>query len=347
MRHLRRNGIWIALVAALVATAVVAPAPAASARTTITRTTLGTGAAKENVENQHLAVDWSGATKRVETASANVPGIGTIQLICRPNDTMVMLEVSNRGAETQMWMAKYQKKGGRETVAVKTVRLYQYANADDNGRGGTGTKGDEGLNVSSPIENSSSGYMQGVISQRPGRNRAAANATLAPVTSFQLTWYWNGFRSAASKQSCDIDLQMSTDLSPRLGLDWHGSSDASRRSSRSITIGGLGTLSVSCPGDPHGGQTITLTPSRPTNAWLYAQTITGEGQVAYQVQNTELGTDPVTGQLGPLDLPQNGILQVYYTVGGRDFDFIVSSYYVTNNAKHPALNLCEVAVASF
>ncbi|HEY3736131.1 MAG TPA: hypothetical protein VGL26_01695 [Jatrophihabitans sp.] len=296
---------------------------------------------------QHIRVSWHGMKKPKTTATAVVPGIGTLTAVCRPDSTMVQLTPANRNAETQMWMAKYEQKGSRSTVAVKTVRLYRYANADDDGHGGTGAKGHEGLNHTFPIENTSSGYMHGVISQRPGRNAAASTAALPPVTSFELSWYWSGFRGKPAQKTCTIDVHLRTELKPSVGLDWHGATDAQSGTTRQFAVAGLGTLTLQCEDDPHGTQAVTLTPSAGHDVWLYAETIFSAGDIQDHVDTEQLPTDPATGAVGPIELPSNGMLRLFYTSGSVKRDLIVSSYYVVNNALHPDLNLCEVAVASF
>ena len=64
-----------------------------------------------------------------------MPGHRPVDLICRPNSTQVRIRPNSRRAETQMWMAKFETKGGRDVVAVKNVRVYTYATAADDGRG--------------------------------------------------------------------------------------------------------------------------------------------------------------------------------------------------------------------
>lgn len=333
-KRLRRCAVVLLVLAGVLGVAPTVSASAASAR-------------KHTVLTQHVQVNWAGTKKPKRTATAVVPGIGALTVICRPNATMVQLTASNHDAETQMWMAKYVNTGGHTSVAVKTVRLYRYANANDNGAGGTGSKGHEGLNSDRPIEGTSSGYMHGVISQRPGRNQPADTASLAPVTSFELTWYWSGFRRNPASKSCTIDVHLRTNLISSLGVNWHGNADAQNGTTRLFQIGGIGTLSIQCDADPNGTQAITLTPQSGHDVWLWAETIFSEGSVADHVDTEELPTDPVTGAVGPITLPPNGMLRLFYTAGSVRRDIIVSSYYVVNNADHPELNLCEVAAAAF
>ncbi|MGZ6746142.1 MAG: hypothetical protein ACXVD0_09590, partial [Nocardioides sp.] len=103
-----------------------------------------------------------------------------------------------------------------------------------------------------------------------------------------------------------------------------------------------------CETTRQGEQTVTLTPATPDpDASVYVEEITGEGAVEDHVDAYTLDVDPLTGVVGPVDLPRNGMLRLYYTVDGVQWPYIVSSYQVTNNQTHPELNLCEVAVAAF
>ena len=72
--------------------------------------------------------------------------------------------------------------------------------------------------------------------------------------------------------------------------------------------------------------------------------VRGEGQVSDRVDKyTNLPYDPVTGLLGPVDLPTNGMMRIWWSVNGVKKTWVLSSYMVTNNEQKPWLNLCEVA----
>ncbi|MGZ4497177.1 MAG: hypothetical protein ACXVWZ_06825 [Nocardioides sp.] len=295
-----------------------------------------------------ITVSWQGDGTRRYTRAAPVPGIGTVTLVCKPNNTIVRLTADSRRPETQMWMAKYEVKSSTNVVAVKNARIYTYANANDDGTGGTGPAAHEGLNQQSPVENYAKGYAHGIISQRPGRNRPAGAADLPPATSFELTWYWNGFHQPAAYQSCKVSMTLVTHLDQGLGIAWHGDADAAGHDLRTASIPDLGDLALRCETTRQGEQTVTLTPATPDpDASVYVEEITGEGAVDDHVDAYTLDVDPLTGVVGPVDLPRNGMLRLYYTVDGVQWPYIVSSYQVTNNQTHPELNLCEVAVAAF
>lgn len=304
----------------------------------------------DSLKVQHVTVSWKGTQKVKDyNAAAVVPGIGNVTLVCKPTSTMVRLYTSDRSAETQMWMAKYETKWNHAVVAVKTARIYRYATAADDGTGGTGYYAHEGLNQKTPIENYSSGYMDGIISQRPGRNQPAAGVAKKPVTSFKLNWYWNGFDHPEPYRSCKIDAVFTTRLDTRLGVNWHGEADAEGNVLQRTTLPSIGDLLIRCETNTDGAggiQTIALAPPS-SDASVYAEYVTGEGRVEDHVDGFSIGYDPETGQVGPLPLPRNGMMRLFFTVGDKKRAFIVSSYYITNNAAHPYLNLCEVAAAVY
>ncbi|MEI5675424.1 MULTISPECIES: hypothetical protein [unclassified Nocardioides] len=298
-----------------------------------------------------VTVSWKGTKrKRVYSKSAVVPGIGRLTLTCRPNATYVRLTVSDRSAETQMWMAKYETKNNRAVVATKTARVYRYAHALDDGTGGTGKSTTEGLNQRSQIENYSSGYLDGIISQRPGRNRPVTGTAPVPVTSLKLNWWWTGFRNPMSWRSCKIDAVLTTRLNQRMGVNWHGVADSPTTQLAQYAVAGLGTLQLRCEpdvGNDDGRRTLSLAPAvRGRSSRVWVETISGEGQVEDHVDGETVDYDPETKLVGPIDLPRNGMLRLFFTVGGVKRSFIVSSYLLTNDRIRPELNVCETAIAA-
>jgi len=300
-------------------------------------------------QTKRLVVSWHGERRRrVYQRTANVPGVGQVDLVCRPKATMVRIRPTNPSAETQMWMAKFEQKGGRDVVAVKNVRVYRYANADDDGRGGTGVRAHEGLNQLSPIEDFSKGTAYGVLSQRASRNQPGGGAVSTPVTSFQLSWWWERFRYPGS-QYCRMSLALKTDTSSQFGLSWHGSDEGATQGTSTTTIPGVGDVTVTC--DPNGTaaeQSVAFRPAgtRPDSAYLDYEYVQGEGTVDDHVDRyPDLGVDPTTGLLGPVELPRNGMMRLWVSVDGVKRGFVLSSYYVVNNAAKPWLNVCEVAAA--
>ena len=300
-------------------------------------------------QTTRLVVSWHGERRRrVYQRTSNVPGIGQVDLVCKPRSTQLRIRPVDRTAETQLWMAKFEKKRGRDVVAVKNVRVYRYANADDDGRGGTGRRAHEGLNQQSPIEDFSTGTAYGVISQRPGRNAEGGGPTAVPVTSFQLTWWWERFRHPGN-QYCKMALTLRTDTASQFGLSWHGAAEGAARPTSTTTVPGIGDVTVTCAPDGMAAeQSLAIRPAgaRPAESYLDTEYVQGEGAVEDHVDDYPgLGVDPTTGLLGPVELPRNGMMRLWVTVDGVKRAFVVSSYYVVNNAAKPWLNLCEVAAA--
>ncbi|GAA4122615.1 hypothetical protein GCM10022215_28580 [Nocardioides fonticola] len=338
MRTPARAASLLPLLLLLTAPASLLTAPSSLAAGTVART-------DDGVLTQQVTLSWDGdRRRRVMQRSAVVPGIGTLTLVCRPDSTLVRLRPTDRTAETQLWMAKYESKDDRPVVSVKTARVYRFATATDTGRGGTGPVTHEGLNQQATIEDWQSGYLHGVISQRPARNRAGASMAVPPTTSLELTWWWTGFRHPRDWQSCRMDATLRTDLSQRPQLTWHGDADAAGNDTRTIDLPGLGTMTLACAADPTTTPSLALAPGTEDSS-LYVETISGEGLVDDHVDSDDLVRDPVTGLLGPVPLPENGMLRVFATVGGVERAFTVSSYWVRNDAEHPEQDLCEVAVA--
>lgn len=313
--------------------------PAAQARIT----------AAGDAEIKDIEVKWAGDGERDYVESARVQGIGNIKLVCKPTNTIIKLTPDTRDAETQMWLAKYEDKRGGPSVAVKNVRIYKYANANDDGTGGTGRSAHEGLNQRGDVENWAKGYAYGLISQRPGRNLPAGGVALTRTTSFYLTWYWNGLDEPRAYQSCNLQLRLVSSPTERIGLNWHGTDDAAAGNTvTTAAVAGFGQLRLTCEPGRDNEQSIVLDPDLDGGS-VYAETITGEGRVEDHVESESYDHDADTGLIGPVELPRNGMVRIRYTVpdgagGWRARWFYLSSYMVLNNALHPELNLCEIAV---
>ncbi len=378
MKNARR--VAVGSLASLLAASGLVAAAAASAEA---------GPSDSSMLRQRATIAWYGKDyQRHDQASVVIPGIGTARIVCRRDRTMLTIQPSDRTKETQMWSAvRHTKTDGYgneyESVAVKNARVYRYANADDDGKGGTARTANEGFNqLNHRIEDSSRGSMRGVISQRPGRNQRAAGVSVPPSTAFTVTWDWSGYRGSAKTSRCNVTgvfetrigaaardakraVKQATSNTVRLGgkkvrvgttartyrgrsaslaLSWHGDADAVRQTSASRTIAGLGSIQLICPTGTDSQAQLVVRPLR-SAADLQTETITGEGDVGDHVEPQYHGYDASTGQLSPVDLPLNGIVRGTLTVGSRRVDITVSSYRVTNNGSQPQLNLCEIAVA--
>ena len=294
-------------------------------------------------QHQRIVVRWQGYQKDpTYQRTANVPGIGRVDLVCRPKSTMIRLHANDRSAETQLWMAKFETKNGTDRVAVKNVRIYTYATAADDGTGGTGSRAHEGLNQKTPIEDFAKGSAYGVISRRPGRNHPGGGTMTAPATAFKLTWYWERFAHPGS-QSCRMTLALRTDTEQQFGLSWHGDDEAAVQDTSTASLPGFGEVQLRCETGRYGDQTVALETDDP-DSYMDYEYVRGEGRVADHVDHyADLRRDPVTGLLGPVDLPTNGMMRIWWSVNGVKRLWVLSSYLVVNNDAKPALNLCEVA----
>lgn len=345
-----RASLVTAVVSGLLVATGLLPTPARAAPTAAP--IAATAAARGTTDSlvQRVTVAWDGSQQRkVQVRNVVVPGIGELALVCKGNATMIRLHTEDRGLETQMWLQKFEVKNEHDVVAVKTPRIYRWAHALDDGTGGTGYYAAEGLNQRTPIENYSTGTINGVISQRPGRQQPGTALSPKPVTSFELTWYWNGFRHPAAYRSCRIDVVATTRLDSRAGITWHGSADAVGHERQTSRIPGFGDLTLECRDevDPTGAaQTLSIVPDDPDSD-LYVERVTGEGWVEDHVERGSYApgaTVPAT--LGPVALPRNGTLRLRLRVGTAERWILVSSYRVTNNPD-PRLNLCEVSAAHY
>lgn len=347
--------------AAFLATAVLAVAlllaDSLAATTTAAPAAPGIGAhrAVDDVVTKTLTLSWQGSTPQhrlQQTASTRVPGIGQLKLVCKPHNTMVRIVPDDRNRETTMWLAKYEKKGGRDVVAVKNVRVYRFDTALDDGTGGTGRAAHEGLNQETPIETFSSGYAEGVISTRTGRHLPGGAMAAVPATALKLSWWWENFREPQQYRTCRMDATLSTDLSQAALLTWHGDQDAgapqdgggSDRTVVTADLAPLGTLELRCEPGRRGARWVSLLTDDPA-ATVLARTISGEGEVRDHVEEDSL--DAGGGRVGPLDLPENGMMELNWTAHGRTANLFLSSYWIANDETSPALNLCEVAAAPF
>ncbi|MBZ5740544.1 hypothetical protein [Nocardioides mangrovi] len=301
-------------------------------------------------ERRSVTVKWDAQKHRKRTKvyqkSADVPGIGSVDLVCQPKSTMIRLAANDRDNETQMWLAKFETKDGSNRVAVKNVRIYRYATAADDGTGGTGRRAHEGLNQKSPIEDYANGSAVGVISQRPGRDRNGGGTMSTPATAFKLSWYWERF-AYPGYQFCKMKLTLLTNTDQQFGLSWHGNDEAATASTSTSDIAGFGQVDLTCEPGKNADQTVAFRPDVADSSLEY-DLIQGEGStddpdVYDHVEGPDY--DPVTGLVGPIDLPRNGMMRLEWTVGGVTKTWMLSSYMVVNNDAKPWLNVCEVAAA--
>lgn len=340
--------------------------------------TSATAAPKNTVLTQRLVVGWQGKNTSGSKATFVIPGIGTGEVVCRANATYIRITATNRNAETQMWSTKFEQKKGKQSSAVKNARIYRYANFDDTGKGGTGKSAREGFNQLSKIENSSSGHMYGVISQRPGRNTAAAKMKKPATTSFTLSWNWNGFRKAQSKRSCVVSAVFTTKVATKskvasravnttktvrkvLGGKAYRVGTRATMSSKGTSLATTGGVNWHGEADAAavasqtfqlpgiGRMQLVCSPATDEsslrfmpssdNVSVWVEASEGEG-----FENIDYGS--YYGQASDfpeIELPRNGMIRAFISKGNsRKAEIILSSYRKTNG-KTPQSNLCETA----
>lgn len=337
-RALPAAAVALAVVAALLG--AVATAPDAEARR-----------GPDDVITKTIKLSWQGKTDKSNyTSSGRVPGIGQLKLVCKPKSTMLKIKPDDRNRETTMWLAKYEKKNDNDVVAVKNVRVYRYDTADDDGTGGTGKAAHEGLNQLTPIETFASGYAEGVISTRTGRHLPGGAQSAVPATSIKFSWWWENFREPRRYRSCSMKAELTTDPTQSTVLTWHGDQDTDGvdddedRTVVTSDLSPLGTLELTCQTGRRSIQWLRLITDDP-NASLRARTITAEGLLDDHVEEDYM--EAGGGYVGPLDMPENGMMELNLTANGRTVNMYLSSYYITNDDENPELNLCEVAAAPF
>ena len=348
----RRHAVALGAVLALATALVGVPAHAAPSTPTASAATAATVGRAADTQVQHVRVSWKGTQRSPDyVQTATIPGIGSLDLVCKPHDTRIRLTTDRRDRETQMWLQKYEVKKGKRVVAVKTARIYRWAHADDDGRGGTGLSAQEGLNQSPAVENrSQGGFMYGVVSQQSSRAEAGGQVTSPlPVTTFELDWNWNGFDHPQKYRSCSIDATFTTTLPAyqRTVLTWRGW-QAEPRTTRTTSVPGVGRLTVSCPTAPSADDPAQVWVEPTTSdSRLYVEDVRGEGLLTTQRTTSSLGYDAATGRLGPYPLPTNGSLRMLATNGAVERWILLSAYRVTGDRHGPDRDLCEVAAGAY
>ena len=361
----RRSAVALLTAVALTTVLAVVGAPAVSARSQGAsgdptgdagrlsgqgaEPTMRAGSATPGPRTKRLTLEWKGKTRKKRyTRRTKIPGIGRLELRCQPKKVHISLRAGKRDNETQLWMAKYEDKSYGRAVAVKTVRIYKYAHARDNGKGGTGNPQREGLNQGNGVngvENYGKGYGHGIISQRGSRNTPVGDDALEPVTTFDVNWYWNDFDYPVRFRYCKIDMKLVTTFSPRLGLNWHGDSDAAGNAFQRTRVPSIGHVQLRCNPGRRGNKLVSFVPKKKRTR-IYVETVQAEGRVEDQVRTRNLKRDRETGKIGPIKIPNNGIMRFYVDKGKKTVPFILSSYQKTNDPRGQR-NTCEIAMGQF
>jgi hypothetical protein len=311
-----------------------------------------------NVGWQHD--NWQGHAR----ATFAIPGIGAGEVVCKPNTTWIRMLPADPSAENSMWNVKFQIKNGVATSAVKDVRVYKFSTPTSTVPHGTGPTAFEGFNQYTPIEAAGTGSIVGLISKRGARN-APGGAGVAP-TSFQLSWNWTGFGTAAAR--CNVNATFITGILGRsrsvtdnrtrglpqstrplysFNLNWHGEAEAPAAAARphSLTVPRIGTIAATCQTGIAGESYLTLTPA--AGAFPFASVVAYQAEGIDNSVQTDYYTDPISGLLGPIPLPVNGmligtLLPAWQASPDQAAQLVVSSLRKTNDPD-AAENYCEIS----
>ncbi len=313
---------------------------------------------------QHTVVKWNkGESAGKDRATFSLPGIGYGEIVCRTDATHIRIYPDDITRETSMWTTVTHATPGGSSWAVKNARIFTFATPTTPLIAtGTGASAQEGFNIENGVEDSGTGVVYGVISQRTAFNQPASQT--APLTSFSLDWKWSGFDGPAGKQKCKVEALFFTTMpagkkiktkkaggtkrSPGLPagealVDWHGEADAAlgKSSSAEVQLPYVGVLQANCPTGRDSAAALTITADdKDEGIQAYVETYMGSSTDA-PLTTTPI-SDPLTGQLR-IPLPTNGFLRIVVTNSkGQGSQLYVSSWRQTNDEK-PAENFCEIA----
>jgi hypothetical protein len=129
-----------------------------------------------DITRQAVTVNWqNGKSAGRDTADFNAPGIGTGEVVCRPDTQWLRFFPADAGADTAMtWVESEPGSRVGENTAVRT----QYSGPDFYA----------GFNDYNG-QQTSMGSIQGIISSR--LNRTLGGGPGPAPTTFRVTWYWN------------------------------------------------------------------------------------------------------------------------------------------------------------
>lgn len=313
---------------------------------------------------QHAVVNWKkGKSAGKDRATFSLPGIGYGELVCRTDATHIRIYPDDITKETSMWTTVTHQIPGGSSWAVKNARVFTFATPTTPLIAtGSGSSAQEGFNRENGVEDSGSGVIYGVISQRTAFNQPASQT--APLTSFSLDWKWSGFDGPAGKQKCKVEALLFTTMpagkkfktkksggttrGPGLPavealVDWHGEADAAlgKTTSAQVQLPYVGVAQAICPTGRDSAAALTITADdQAEGISAYVETYMGSS-VDAPLTTTPI-SDPLTGQLR-IPLPTNGFLRIVVTnAKGQGSQLYVSSWRQTNDEK-PAENFCEVA----
>lgn len=276
------------------------------------------GQPSSGVQHQHVRIDWrDGAWSGRDRVGFVLPGIGSGEVVCRPDATALRVIPSEPSRETAMvsWTVK-DWVDWREQAVREAVRDTH-----------TAAEFNEGFNKFGPPEKRSTGSFESIVSDRGPLG--GPGAVGAPATLVWVSWTWDF--SEAGRERCAVSATLVTDgpaesrpVSRSAGISWRGSDNAAGRDSAAVDVPGVGRLTLTCPAAGDGDRRVRL------------DGVSG-GQVTVREGSEEHGYP----QDGPLTaaLPTNGMVKLNLPDGTTA---VVASRFKVNDPE-PAGNHCHVA----
>ena len=263
-------------------------------------------------------IDWRwGDWQSHSQASFDAPGIGHGVITCQPDTQWVRFFPNDLGRETAMMNWTFKDWGTFSENAVREADKTPFSGPDFS----------EGMNKFTPPEKTSQGYFVGLISDRLGFNDSGGAGN--PPTSLELHWDWDFSDPSNARCFVTATIVSDTDSSVKsLSVNWRGDAAAPGHDSDSITMPGVGDVTVKCPSGTGGDQRLMITPESANEEGVFD---TYQGSVE---DRTTLDASPYY-----LSLPNNGMITANI---GTVANLILTSRYKTND-DHPDRNFCYVA----
>ncbi|MCB0828204.1 MAG: hypothetical protein KDB62_05275 [Solirubrobacterales bacterium] len=274
---------------------------------------------------QKVVVDWSeGEWKGRQVGGFIAPGIGYGEVVCSPDQQWIRFFPSNGGRESAMMSWTHKDWG---TFGEYSLREAKFVND-------SGPDFREGLNKFGPTEKNSTGSFEGIISDR-GPILGPGGSSLAPPTTFEMSWKWNFARTRTSR--CHVEATFRTEtgqvekpVARSAQIVWRDAANATAdNAADSVEFPGLGQVEVVCEAGVGGSHQISV--DNPAGGLILIR----EGSDETQVRQND----------GPLSsrLPNNGML-LYRLDSGQNV--LVSSRWKANDPD-PAANWCVVSAQVF
>jgi methionine-rich copper-binding protein CopC len=281
----------------------------------------GTAPAATGLRQQTAVVDWSdGKWNGSEVAGFVAPGIGHGEVLCRPNAQWIRFYPNDQGREQTMMNWTYKDWDTFQEFALRE------AVHNEN----TGPDFREGINKFGPAEKHSTGFFDGIITDRGVIGAAGGTTTLATPTTLHMEWKWDF--SSEGHESCHVAATFTSEttsterpLARSAQVLWRGDANAAGRDASTVNVPGLGDVTVTCEAGTRGNRTLTV--DTPDGA---------------DVTTREGSDHPTVGQsIGPVvaNLPNNGMLSIDFANGQT---LLASSRYKINDPDG-GRNFCSIA----